>query len=51
MMRSLIIACLVLVALTGAAEEYDKDSALAVSQAAIGTRLQDYRLSGRSSSA
>jgi hypothetical protein len=26
MMRSLIIACLVLVALTGAAEEYDKDS-------------------------
>jgi hypothetical protein len=27
MMRSLIIACLVLVALTGAAEEYDKDSA------------------------
>ena len=44
MMRSLITACLVLVALTGAAEEYDKDSALAVSQAAIGTRLQDYRL-------
>jgi protein SCO1/2 len=44
MMRSLLTACLVLVALTGAAEEYDRDSALAVSQAAIGTRLQDYRL-------
>ncbi len=44
MMRSLITTCLVLVALTGAAQEYDKDSALAVSQAAIGTRLLDYRL-------
>ena len=44
MTRSLLTACLVLVALTGAAQEYDKDSALAVSQAAIGTRLDDYRL-------
>ena len=44
MTRCLVTACLVLVALTGAAEEYDKDSALAVSQAAIGTRLDDYRL-------
>ena len=43
-MRRLLILCLVLVALTGAAQEYDKDSALAVSQAAIGTRLGDYRL-------
>ncbi len=40
----LLTACLVLVALTGAAQEYDKDSALAVSQAAIGTRLNDYQL-------
>ena len=44
MKRSVLSACLVLVALTGAAQEYDKDSALAVSQAAIGTRLQDYQL-------
>ena len=44
MTRSLFTACLVLVALSGAAQEYDKDSALAVSQAAIGTRLDDYRL-------
>jgi protein SCO1/2 len=44
MMRSLLTACLVLAALTGAAQEYDKDSALAVSQAAIGTRLDDYQL-------
>ena len=43
-MRRLLTACLVLVALTGAAGEYDKDSALAVSQAAIGTRLDNYRL-------
>src|SRR5210317_2045965 len=44
MLRLLFTACLVLVALTGVAQEYDKDSALAVSQAAIGTRLDDYRL-------
>ena len=44
MTRRLLTACLVLVALTGAAEEYDRDSALAVSQAAIGTRLDDFRL-------
>lgn len=44
MKRGVLSACLVLVALTGAAQEYDKDSALAVSQAAIGTRLQDYQL-------
>jgi protein SCO1/2 len=44
MMRSLLTACLVLAALTGAAQEYDKESALAVSQAAIGTRLDDYQL-------
>jgi protein SCO1/2 len=44
MKRRVLTACLVLVAMTGAAQEYDKDSALAVSQAAIGTRLQDYRL-------
>ena len=44
MMRRLLTACLVFVALTGAAEEYDRDSALAVSQAAIGTRLDDYQL-------
>lgn len=40
----LLTACLVLTALTGVAQEYDKDSALAVSQAAIGTQLDDYRL-------
>src|SRR5210317_1595375 len=44
MLRLLFTACLVLVALTGVAQEYDKDSALAISQAAIGTRLDDYRL-------
>jgi protein SCO1/2 len=33
MLRLLFTACLVLVALTGVAQEYDKDSALAVSQA------------------
>ena len=44
MTRCLVTACLVLVALTGAAQEYDKDSALSVSQAAIGTRLDDYGL-------
>ena len=44
MARILLTACLVLVALTGAAQDYDKDSALAFSQAAIGVRLDDYRL-------
>ena len=44
MMRRLLTACLVFVALTGAAEEYDRDSALAVSQAAIGNRLDDHQL-------
>jgi protein SCO1/2 len=34
----------VLAALTGVAQEYDKDSALAVSQGAIGMRLDDYQL-------
>ena len=44
MIRTLVTACLLLAATTGAAQEYDKDSALAVSQAAIGTRLDNYRL-------
>jgi protein SCO1/2 len=44
MARTLLTACLLIWALTGAAQEYDKDSALAFSQAAIGTRLDNYRL-------
>ncbi|HSM32402.1 MAG TPA: SCO family protein [Woeseiaceae bacterium] len=44
MTRALLTACLLLAALTGVAREYDRDSALALSQAAIGTRLDDYRL-------
>ena len=44
MTRTLLTACLLLAALTGAAQDYDRDSALALSQAAIGTRLDDYRL-------
>jgi protein SCO1/2 len=44
MARTLLTACLLLAALTGAAQEYDKDSALAFSQAAIGARLDNYRL-------
>lgn len=40
----LFTACLLLAALAGNAQEYDKDSALATSQAAIGTPLRDYRL-------
>ncbi len=44
MARTLLTACLLLWALTGAAQEYDKDSALAFSQGAIGTRLDNYRL-------
>ena len=39
-----LTALLLLAAVTGAAEEYDKDAALAISQAAIGTRLASYRL-------
>jgi len=44
MTRALLTACLLLAALAGSAQEYDKDSALAISQAAIGTPLRDYRL-------
>jgi len=44
MTRTLFTACLLLAALTGVAGEYDRDSALSISQAAIGTRLDDYRL-------
>ncbi len=44
MTRTLLTALLLLAAVAGAAEEYDKDTALAISQAAIGTRLDDYRL-------
>ena len=44
MKRPLLTACLLLAAAVGAAQEYDKDEALATSQAAIGTRLEDYRL-------
>lgn len=43
MTRALASACLLLAALAGNAQEYDRDSALAISQAAIGTRLEDYR--------
>ena len=44
MIRTLVTACLLLAATTGTAQEFEKDSALAVSQAAIGTRLDNYRL-------
>lgn len=44
MARAILTACLALVALTGAASEYDRDSALAISQAAIGTQLSNYLL-------
>jgi len=44
MTRTLLTACLLLAALAGVAQEYDRDSALALSQAAIGTRLEDHRL-------
>jgi protein SCO1/2 len=44
MARTLLTACLAIWALTAAAQDYDKDSALDFSQAAIGTRLDDYRL-------
>ncbi len=41
---AIIIGCLVLPPLSGAAQEYDKDSALAISQGAIGTQLMNYQL-------
>lgn len=44
MARVLLTACLLFAALTGAAQDYEKESALAISQAAIGTRLEDYQL-------
>ena len=44
MTRALLTAWLLLAAVSGDAQEYDKESALAISQAAIGTRLGDYRL-------
>ena len=43
MIRTLATVCLLLAALAGSAQEYDRDSALSISQAAIGTRLEDYR--------
>jgi len=44
MTRTLLTAWLLLASVSGAAQEYDKDAALAISQAAIGTRLGDYQL-------
>ena len=44
MLRFVSTAILMLAAASGAAQDYDRDSALATSQAAIGTRLGDYRL-------
>ena len=44
MTRTLATVCLLLAALAGSAQEYDRDSALTISQAAIGTRLDNYRL-------
>ena len=44
MIRFWLTACLVLVALPGAADEYDRDSALAISQGAIGTTIGEHRL-------
>lgn len=44
MTRALLAACFLLLALPGAAREYDRDSVLDVSQAAIGTTLGDYQL-------
>ncbi len=44
MLRALLAACLLILALPGAAQEYEKESALATSQAAIGNRLDDYQL-------
>jgi protein SCO1/2 len=44
MTRVLLTACLLLAAQSVAGQDYDRDSALAISQSAVGTRLQDYRL-------
>ena len=44
MNRAWLTVCLVLVALQGATAEYDHDSALAVSQAAIGNPVSEHRL-------
>ncbi len=44
MTRTLVTAWLLLAATASPAQEYDKDSALTISQAAIGTRLDNYRL-------
>ena len=44
MTYTLVTAWLLLVAAASPAQEYDKDSALTISQAAIGTRLDNYRL-------
>lgn len=44
MLRLLIAMSLLPLGLAGAAQDYDRDSALAISQAAIGTRIGDYRL-------
>ena len=44
MTRTLLTAWLLLAAAVGTAQDYDRDEALAISQAAIGTRLEDYRL-------
>ena len=44
MIRLLLTAWLALAAVSGAAQEYDRDAALAISQGAIGTRLDDHRL-------
>lgn len=46
MTRTLLMICLLLAAPAGAAQQYDRESALAISQAAIGTRLEDYRFRG-----
>ena len=44
MLRALTTACLVLVAAHAAATEYDRDSALAVSQGAIGQIIREHHL-------
>ena len=44
MLRALVTASLALATVSGAAQEYDRDAALAISQAAIGTHLDDHRL-------
>lgn len=44
MTRTLVTAWLLLAAAASPAQEYDRDSALTISQATIGTRLDNYRL-------